>query len=71
MDYNSLIYSAKIKKNEAMPQANRHTPTDCKRVYMVINFRAREINRDARKLTRTPMLIKNNNNKKNLINYKK
>ena len=33
---------------------------------MVINFRAREINRDARKLTRTPMLIKNNNNKKKL-----
>jgi len=32
MDYNSLIYSAKKKKNEAMPQANRHTPTDCKRV---------------------------------------
>ena len=65
MDYNSLIYSVKKKKkDEAMPQANRHTPTDCKRVYMVINFRAREINRDARKLTRTPMLIKNNNKKK-------
>jgi len=29
--------------------------------YMVVNFRAREINRGARKLARTPILIKKKN----------
>jgi len=37
-----------------------------RKAYMVVNLKARGINRCTRKLTRTPMLIKNNNNNNNI-----
>jgi len=38
-----------------------HKPSGPLKTYMVVNFRTRKINRDTRKLARTPILIKKKN----------